>query len=766
MSASTRPSKLQPHSPRCGRGSGCTSRRCGSPAPSRQRYGLDPDLVEFADCFPDLLWARPADGRAELVVVDAKASDMMKLSHRIQVALYTVLLEQFLIDTGLDSRLQVAGEGAVWLYRQPEPEPFPLNRIRPALEHFLRHELTPILTGPASEVFWHLYYRCEWCDYYAHCRGQAEESSDVSLIPYLSTYAKRHLRERGVSSVTELAQALTREDAPRLLAGNASLEGRRSQLLQAARSILDGTIGHTGAAHCGMPRGEHIRIVLTLQEDPLSGQVYGWAVNRIGGKAALGTASSTQAHAATNVEELPAVRHRLIAALHGLLQPVHDYNKPREWRDQLSVQLYVFDTYERDLLVQLLLASIDDDNCREQAIRLLFHVQQPELTLADEHPAQEVIYPLIVLTEVTRSLFALPIPVVYRFADVVAALQPSAYGFTYHYDDLWDFHLSNRLKANALLVAWNGGRPDMIEAIERRLKIRVWAANSVINGIRERLDGTGALFAWPPKFAFPEDMDLADPLLSRLAFLVRYESVLGSLETANRRARPEEQRLADGDTLRLRSLGDGWFGLDADQHGLELVEDDWPHYLLTRDNDAGRRARQTFNDFRWRQAMWPPKHLPAAYAAITAVDTSRQRLRLEVNGHKDAWTPVQPGEWFHLDTRFIDITSPRLLTEIVAESQDGGRRFTDLLRSPSAAHRALPPDSITARARALAAPHMTPSQRMRSTRCSAATPRWSGGRQGPERHTSWPWRFSRSPPPTSTTAALCVPLLSASPTPP
>ena len=262
-----------------------------------------------------------------------------------------------------------------------------------------------------------------------------------------------------------------------------------------------------------------------------------------------------------------------------------------------------------------------------------------------------------------------------------------------------------------MLIAWNGGRPDMIEAIERRLKIRVWAANSVINGIRERLDGTGALFAWPPKFAFSKDMDLADPLLSRLAFLVRYESVLGSLETANRRARPEEQRLADGETLRLRSLGDGWFGLDADQHGLEFVEDDWPHYLLTRDNDAGRRARQTFNDFRWRQAMWPPKHLPAAYAAITAVDASRQRLQLEVNGHKDAWTPVQPGEWFHLDTRFIDITSPRLLTEIVAESQDGGHRFTDLLRSPSAAHRALPADPITARARVLAAPHMTPSQR-------------------------------------------------------
>jgi hypothetical protein len=251
----------------------------------------------------------------------------------------------------------------------------------------------------------------------------------------------------------------------------------------------------------------------------------------------------------------------------------------------------------------------------------------------------------------------------------------------------------------------------MLEAIERRLKMRVWAANSVINGIRERLDGTGALFAWPPKFTFPHDMDLANPLLSRLAFLVRYESVLGSLEAASRRARPEEQRLADGDTLRLRSLGDGWFALDTDQHGLELVVDDWPHYLLTRDDDAGRRARQAFNDFRWRQAMWPPKHLPAAYTAITAVDTSRQRLQLEVNGHKDAWAPVQPGEWFHLDTRFVDITSRRLLTEIVAESQDGGHRFSDLLRSPSTARRALPEDFITAKARALAAPHMTPTQR-------------------------------------------------------
>jgi hypothetical protein len=90
---------------------------------------------------------------------------------------------------------------------------------------------------------------------------------------------------------------------------------------------------------------------------------------------------------------------------------------------------------------------------------------------------------------------ALPIPVTYRFAEVVHRLAPTRGAFDYRDDDYWSFPLSNRMKSNAILDGWTNGRADLLRGIETELRRRVWATNSVIAGLRERLDGTGLLFA-------------------------------------------------------------------------------------------------------------------------------------------------------------------------------------------------------------------------------------------------------------------------------
>ena len=88
-----------------------------------------------------------------------------------------------------------------------------------------------MLETPAAEAFWHLSFRCEWCDYYSHCRDEAERTDDVSLVPYLSTFAKRHLRDvAGVETVADLRTLLKRKDRDSLLAGSASLDGRAHEL--------------------------------------------------------------------------------------------------------------------------------------------------------------------------------------------------------------------------------------------------------------------------------------------------------------------------------------------------------------------------------------------------------------------------------------------------------------------------------------------------------------------------------------------------------
>jgi hypothetical protein len=200
-----------------------------------ERYGIDPDVIAFTDCFPDLLTViNGADG-PEMAVIDVKASDMMKFAHRIQVGLYALILRDVIEEARID--LTVSPKGGVWLFEQPEPEWFDLVYIVPPLETFLTDDVTKILEAPAEDAFWHLYFRCEWCDYYSHCRTEAEEADSISLIPYLSNFGERHLNDQGIKTVRDLAETLEGGRGGEVLAGSASLEGRERQLLKAIAAL-------------------------------------------------------------------------------------------------------------------------------------------------------------------------------------------------------------------------------------------------------------------------------------------------------------------------------------------------------------------------------------------------------------------------------------------------------------------------------------------------------------------------------------------------
>lgn len=677
-------------------------------------YGLDPELVEFVDCHPDLLVVDETDEGLQVRVVDAKATDEMALSHRIQTALYTLLLHHVLIEAGHEEGLTTAREGGVWLYGQDDPEWFELALITPQLETFLTHKLSPLLETPAAEAFWHLAFRCEWCDYYSHCREEAERTDDVSLVPYLSTFAKRHLHDvAGVETVDDLRTLLKRKDRDSLLAGSASLDGRAHELELLVDALEDGDERPTGAASIGMPVGEQVRLVLTLQSEPVSGALYGFAINRLFGAGIFDSTNETICRVAANddAETVNELRRDLVRDLVGILNPVHEHNADHEeWVDQKSLQAYVFDSYERTLLVESLLLSVQDPEVAPDALALLFYFQHPDIAEADDHPASEVFFPLVVLTSVVRSLLALPIPVAYRFADVVKALAPSEYAFDYEHNDFWSFALSNRMKSNAIFEVWNRDRADLIPNIEGELKRRVWAASSVINGIRERLDGSGAIFAWPPKFFLPEGFGFRDPVLSRLAFVTRYEEVLAYLSTRNARSETAAERYATGSSLLLQYEGDDWFRLIGPSVGQEVDVDDFPNFLLTVDDHAGRRARLAYDDFAYRRKMWAPKQRPVALASICEV-TENNRIRLDLKVGQ-AWTPLTKKQTSVLEERYTDWNSGHVIGELRELDDHGSSWFAQLVANPrSTAGAVVGNESFRADALELAGEHqMTPSQ--------------------------------------------------------
>lgn len=123
------------------------------------------------------------------------------------------------------------------------------------------------------------------CDFYEHCRTEAETKDDVSLVPYLSTFAKRHLAQAAkVETVDDLDQLLKDEaKSDEILGGSASLRGKARRLSLSIDAIRTGVEHTTGASSVAMPAGENVRIIISVQSEPLQGSTYAYAIHRFGG---------------------------------------------------------------------------------------------------------------------------------------------------------------------------------------------------------------------------------------------------------------------------------------------------------------------------------------------------------------------------------------------------------------------------------------------------------------------------------------------------
>lgn len=194
-----------------------------------QRYGLDPNLCLFPPCRPDLIQCVATAYGNRLRIIDIKASEALKTSHRIQVTLYALMLRDIVQQAGSDILVDMEC-GGIWLYEQRQPEWFDLALSVGAVEHFLREQLSKILTQPMAEVPWHLFFRCEWCEFYPHCRIEAARQQSVSLVPYLSVGGRRFLRAAqwqngaAIQSLSDLQALLNDND--HVLAGCGSLRGK------------------------------------------------------------------------------------------------------------------------------------------------------------------------------------------------------------------------------------------------------------------------------------------------------------------------------------------------------------------------------------------------------------------------------------------------------------------------------------------------------------------------------------------------------------
>ena len=246
---------------------------------------------------------------------------------------------------------------------------------------FLRENLTPIFRQPLAEVPWHLCFRCEWCEFYRHCRHEAEQTDSVSLLPYLSVGGRRYLRDARwggapIHTLEDFRDFLDGVDSAAIdavLNACGNLRNRRERLKNDINAIQTKTVVAHGGSSLAMPINEQVKIILTLQSDPYSGAIYAAGFLRLKGAEVYRNGSRLYHGIAATPEECNKVRSGFLKVLFEELNTLHSYNAHRSWADQQSMQAYVFDSYELTLFNQLLLESLEDPALAPYALQMLFY---------------------------------------------------------------------------------------------------------------------------------------------------------------------------------------------------------------------------------------------------------------------------------------------------------------------------------------------------------------------------------------------------------
>jgi DNA replication ATP-dependent helicase Dna2 len=104
------------------------------------------------------------------------------------------------------------------------------------------------------------------------------------------------------------------------------------------------------------------------------------------------------------------------------LRILPEYNENLEWKEQKSLQTYVYDSYELDLFKELLRESVKITELAPFALDLLFYFQDPPLFNEKHHPLSKTSFPVVVLINEIQKLVSLPVPFSLRLPQVAEVL--------------------------------------------------------------------------------------------------------------------------------------------------------------------------------------------------------------------------------------------------------------------------------------------------------------------------------------------------------
>jgi hypothetical protein len=174
------------------------------------RFGVS--NVTLSQCYPDLIHiSRDKSGKRHLRIVDAKQSEDVKLSHKIQVCFYSLILRAIIEYQQLQTTLIVSEHGGVWLGDRLEYQKFILRPLERYVSGIFLRDLDSLSARSIADVPYNLTSNCQYCEFLPYCKSEAERDHSILQLPRQSEAKKALVRSMFSSTpdIEEAAKGLT-----------------------------------------------------------------------------------------------------------------------------------------------------------------------------------------------------------------------------------------------------------------------------------------------------------------------------------------------------------------------------------------------------------------------------------------------------------------------------------------------------------------------------------------------------------------------------
>ncbi|MBB4116985.1 hypothetical protein FHT80_006366 [Rhizobium sp. BK226] len=441
-------------------------------------------------------------GLSLLTVVDVKATRRATPFHKTQVAFYAKVLDEVLREMGLTD-VRVSDHGEIWRIADKETaqsglhqaEIFALSPYRRLVDDFCANVLPGIaaktLTRDIDETFFHIYFKCEQCDFLDHCRDEIStarppSARDVSAVAGLSHEAKRLLGRNSVSSVADLAKA---EGLSRSAGLGWSLSRRANVLVARAKALETGAILRTEDEHTYLmpPRVDSV-LLLSVDHDPVDDRIACLGYSRV----EKGLPVRDPNIKVPRTGSLGHERDVLIEVLSELIADLteidaHNRAVAEGSLDDDPVYAHIF-LYEPSEAINIQAAigrHLDSEAIRSGLLHLVRLFPPDDVVPEPEFRGMHHL-PATALRSVFEQLYALPVSVAYDLRQVSQAIAGTA-PFAYRPEPPFERPFSSLLSIDVIrALRESPGKSPGIAAIQADARSRLNAMTGLIGWLFER----------------------------------------------------------------------------------------------------------------------------------------------------------------------------------------------------------------------------------------------------------------------------------------